>query len=126
VHWGHVAEVPAQCRAALTLRPAEGPACPTPVAGIDDPIRGVARPFEARSARLELFCVDVGWMGRGIGAALFGWVTETAPGLGVTRLEIEADPGAVPSYERIGARKIGTVPSAAIAGRFLPRLALRF
>lgn len=125
-HWGYDADFLEKCRDALTLTPAQVPACPTAVAELDGAIRGVARvAFDAQTASLELFFVDAGWIGRGIGTTLFGWVTETARGLGATRLDIESDPGAVPFYVRMGACQIGTVPSSVIANRVLPRLELR-
>jgi hypothetical protein len=37
-------------------------------------------------------------------------------------MTIDADPGAVPFYERMGAVPAGLVPSGSIPGRFLPRL----
>ena len=46
----------------------------------------------------------------------------TARALGAVRMIIEADPGATPFYERMGARHAGFVRSQSIAGRMLPRM----
>jgi hypothetical protein len=53
---------------------------------------------------------------------LFGWAAARAQGLGAVRMIIEADPGAAPFYERMGARYAGFAPSKSIPGRMLPRM----
>ena len=55
---------------------------------------------------------------------LFEWATAKARSLGAARMMIEADPGAAPFYERMGARHAGFTASQSIAGRMLPRLQL--
>jgi GNAT superfamily N-acetyltransferase len=47
------------------------------------------------------------YTGRGIGAALFAHALERGRGLGASVLKIEADPNALPFYERMGAQKVG-------------------
>jgi hypothetical protein len=42
--------------------------------------------------------------------------------LGFERITLEADPGAEPFYLAMGARRIGSVPSGSIPGRFIPLL----
>ena len=49
--------------------------------------------------------VEPALLGAGIGRRLFEWATATARNLGAVRITIEADPGAVPFYERMGARQ---------------------
>lgn len=58
------------------------------------------------------------------GRLLLQWAVETARQYGAGRIEIDADPDAAGFYERMGARQTGTVPSASIPGRMLPRLIL--
>jgi len=41
----------------------------------------------------------------------------------MTRVVLDADPGAEPFYARFGARRTGEVPSGSIEGRMLPRMA---
>jgi GNAT superfamily N-acetyltransferase len=48
-------------------------------------------------------------MGRGIGRALFRHALERARALGFQQLEVESDPNAEGFYERMGARRVGTV-----------------
>jgi hypothetical protein len=42
--------------------------------------------------------------------------------LGAVRMTIEADPGAAPFYEHMGAQYAGFAPSQSIPGRMLPRM----
>ena len=75
---------------------------------------------------LELlhFWVRPEWIGRGIGRELFLHASNKARELGCKNLYIESDPNAEGFYRRMGARRIGTVPST-VAGqpRELPLLA---
>lgn len=75
---------------------------------------------EGQQADLNKLFVAPEGMGQGVGRALMEWAIRTAHKAGAVRIEIEADPDAVPFYERMGARVIGQVPSEAIAGRMLP------
>lgn len=63
--------------------------------------------------------------GQGVGKKLFDWCVETARSEEAATLDIHADPGAVPFYERMGATQIGRVPSGSIPGRFLPHMTVR-
>ena len=70
---------------------------------------------------LKLF-VEPTTLRGGIGRTLFAWATDQATSSGASRLVIEADPGAVPFYRRMGAEDCGLAPSGSIAGRMLPKL----
>ena len=61
-------------------------------------------------------------MRQGVGRALYDDACDIARNMGLTELQIEADPHAVGFYERRGARRIGEAPSQSIAGRVLPLL----
>ena len=63
-------------------------------------------------------------MSRGVGNALMAAVRTTLAAGGVASLLIQADPGAAPFYERVGAVLKGTMPSLSIPGRDLPLLEL--
>lgn len=57
-------------------------------------------------AWLEDLWVEPAWMRRGIGAALFQAAADRARAAGARRMEWEAEPNALPFYERLGARRV--------------------
>ena len=79
--------------------------------------------FAAADCELEHFWVAPARMGTGVGRRLFAHARDLARGIGAPRLGISADPNAEGFYARLGARRIGDVPSTP-AGRTLPRLVL--
>lgn len=61
-------------------------------------------------------------MGAGLGRALFERAAAHAVSLGSARMIWDADPHAVPFYQRMGAYSAGESPSGSIPGRMLPRM----
>lgn len=78
---------------------------------------------DGADAEVEGLWVDPSAMGRGAGRALFEECVRRARAAGAARLIIDSDPNAVGFYERMGAKRIGAVPTA-IEGRELPRLVM--
>jgi GNAT superfamily N-acetyltransferase len=76
---------------------------------------------EGATFDLEHMWVDPGRMGEGVGARLFRHAIERVRGSGGDRLQIASDPNAEGFYRRMGARRIGEIPSSP-AGRTLPVL----
>jgi GNAT superfamily N-acetyltransferase len=76
------------------------------------------------NADLVKLFVEPRLLGVGVGRLLFEWAMAKARNLGAVRMTIEADPGALPFYERMGARQTGFVHSQSIPGRMLPYLQL--
>jgi GNAT superfamily N-acetyltransferase len=74
-------------------------------------------------AWLEDLWVDPGYMGRGVGTALFSDATLRATTAGAKRLEWEADLDAVGFYERMGGRRVRGSAVTEL-GRVLPIMAL--
>ena len=70
------------------------------------------------------FFVDPPHIGRGAGRLLWRDAVVRARGLGYDQLLIQSDPNAEGFYLRLGAQRIGEVPSAAQEGRVLPLLLL--
>lgn len=62
-----------------------------------------------KDGRLHLLNLWVlpGWMGRGIGRALFNHAVMRAKTLGFREIEIESDPNAEGFYLRMGGRRVG-------------------
>ncbi len=125
-HWGYDAAFIDACRAELTLTTANLEAFAFKMAAAADgtPLAVAAVGRTAPIAELELMFVDPPAMGRGLGRRLFGWACATARKAGATRMRIEADPGARPFYERMGAVVTGDAASGSVPGRRLPVLHL--
>ena len=123
--WGYDDAFLAACRTELTLRPDELQTTRIQVAERDAAVVGMVQvKVDGADADLLKLFVEPTLLGTGIGRLLLGWATTTASDLGAVRMMIEADPGAAPFYERMGARQDGFAPSRSIPGRMLPRLLL--
>jgi GNAT superfamily N-acetyltransferase len=124
--WGYDDAFMTACRTELTLRPDELQSTYLQVAERDCTAVGLAqvKVAGADADLLKLF-VEPALIGSGVGRLLFGWATATARALGAVRMIIEADPGAAPFYEHMGARHAGLAASQSIAGRMLPRLQMQ-
>ncbi|MEU6395066.1 GNAT family N-acetyltransferase [Streptomyces sp. NPDC046939] len=125
-HWGYDEAFMAACVAELTLRPEEVEARRTVVAQAPDGrLVGLAT-LEGEPPRGELGLMFVApeAMGGGVGRLLFDHVREAARAAGFTGFDWAADPNAVPFYEAMGGRRVGTVPSGSLPGRVLPLMEL--
>lgn len=122
-HWGYDEAFLAACRDELTITAADLARDPIVAALLGDGMVGVAQvTSDATGCFLEKLFVSPGCMGQGIGRRLFLWSIESARGLGARELVIDADPQAVPFYERLGCVRQGSAPSCSIPGRRIPRL----
>jgi GNAT superfamily N-acetyltransferase len=72
------------------------------------------------TAILEDLWVLPAFMGKGIGRALFEHAVDQARRFGAQNIELDADPNAVPFYERLGCRVIGE--SLSEWGRIIPHM----
>jgi GNAT superfamily N-acetyltransferase len=121
--WGYDDAFMAACRAELTLRHEELQTTSLQVAERDAAVVGLVQvKVDGADADLLKLFVEPTLLGAGIGRLLLGWATTKASDLGAVRMIVEADPGAAPFYERMGARHDGFAPSQSIPGRMLPRL----
>jgi GNAT superfamily N-acetyltransferase len=123
--WGYSDAFMIACRAELTLVPDELKSTHVQVAERDTILAGMAqiKVIDTDADLLKLF-VEPALLRSGVGSLLFEWATARAKSLGAVRMAIEADPGAAPFYERMGARYAGFAPSQSIPGRLLPRMLL--
>lgn len=123
-HWGYDAAFMDACREELSLTPEDADDWLI-VAEMGGQAAGVAQvaPLDT-GADLLLFFVDPSFIGQGVGRALFDWVLTRCRAMKADRLMIEADQGAAPIYEHMGARRVGEVASQSIPGRMLPLLQL--
>jgi GNAT superfamily N-acetyltransferase len=121
--WGYDDAFMTACRAELTLRPDELQSTHLQVAERETAVAGLAqvKVTDVDADLLKLF-VEPALLRSGVGRLLFEWAIATARALGAIRMIIEADPGATPFYEHMGARHAGFARSQSIAGRMLPRM----
>jgi GNAT superfamily N-acetyltransferase len=121
--WGYDDAFMTACRTELTLRPDELQSTHLQVAELDFAAVGLAqiKVTSTHADLLKLF-VEPALLRSGVGRLLFEWATARARALGAVRMIIQADPGAAPFYERMGAHYAGFAPSQSIPGRMLPRL----
>lgn len=125
--WGYDAAFMDACRGELTLTAGELATSDLIMAEIRGQAAGLAQVTRgANPADLLKLFVDPPFIGTGLGRLLFDWAAGTARAQGADALTIEADPGARPFYERMGARLVGEAPSGSIPGRMLPLLEFRF
>lgn len=122
-YWGYHAEFLEACRDELCLQPEDFSRAVVRVGEDDD---GKVIGFYAISqaddgeAEVSFFFVDLPFIGKGMGRRLFDDLVEVAREAEVRSLRIDADPGAATFYERMGAERVGDVPSESIPGRLLP------
>ena len=121
--WDYDASFMIACRTELTLVPDELKSTHLQVAERGSIVVGLAqvKVADTDADLLKLF-VEPALLRSGVGGLLFEWATARAQSLGAVRMIIEADPGAVAFYERMGARYAGFAPSQSIPGRVLPRM----
>ena len=123
--WGYDDAFMIACRTELTLVPDELKSTHVQVAERGTIVAGLAqvKVTDTDADLLKLF-VEPALLRSGVGSLLFEWATARAKSLGAVRMVIEADPGAAPFYERMGACHAGFARSQSIPGRVLPRLLL--
>ena len=123
--WGYDEAFLEACREELSITADDMGKSNVQIAEDDTGILGLAQvTTEGRQADLDKLFVDPLKLKSGVGKGLFAWAVKTAMSEGAERMIIEADPEAAEFYRRMGAKDAGTAPSAAIPGRFLPRLVL--
>ena len=125
--WGYDDAFMTACRSELTLRSDELRSTHLQVAQRNTGVVGLAQVkiIGVDAELLKLF-VEPAELKSGVGRLLFEWAAARARDLGAIKMVIEADPGAAPFYERMGARQVGFAASQSIAGRMLPRLQMEF
>ena len=123
--WGYDDAFLTACREELSITADDLRKSNVRIAEDDTGILGLAQvTTEGGQADLDKLFVDPLKLRTGVGKRLFAWAVKTAESEGADRMIIEADPEAAEFYRRMGAKDAGTAPSAAIPGRFLPRLVL--
>lgn len=123
-HWAYPAEWLALWRDDLTFTPDYVARRPVFVAERGGELVGVyALVGPSETPEIDHFWIRPAAMGQGVGGRLFAHLAEQARAGGARLLEIASDPHAEGFYRKMGARRVGDVPSRP-AGRTLPLLHL--
>ena len=123
-HWNYPQDWIDSWKADLTLTPEFIAKHEVFVAIIDEAIAGCCALVVGDTiAELEHMWIYPEQMGKGVGRALFAHTTRRAAELGLSELELSADPHAEPFYERMGAQRVGDIPADMFGqARVLPRM----
>lgn len=123
-HWGYAEELLDSWAAELTFDAALFARAWIRVAEEGGVVLGVlALTGSGAEREIEHLWVEPSAHGRGVGRALVEAAVRAAREQGVRRIRIDSDPNAVAFYERVGAKRIGSVASS-VPGRELPVLEL--
>ena len=121
-HWGYDQQFIEACRKELTITQTDLANDLMIVAEEQNQMIGIAHvTVDDIGCYLDKLFVEPGYMGGGVGRALYEWALDTARNLKARKLIIEADPDAAPFYEKMGAGLDGQIESSSISDRFLPR-----
>lgn len=119
-HWGYDAEFMDLARPSLTVTPEYLESNECWVAEVDGATLGWFSLVPiADGLLLDNFFVAPSHIGSGVGRLMWDEAVRRAEAAGVGRMTLEADPNAAGFYERMGARRIGSV-RAPDTGRELP------
>lgn len=122
-HWGYSPAFMAACEAELTFTPGYITNRRVYVAEEDGLVLGFyALASEGDAAELENLFVEPVAIGQGVGRRLWEHAVVAARSQGCQTLFVDSDPSAEAFYRRMGAERVGEVPSGSIPGRMLPRL----
>lgn len=107
-HWGYPDAWIQLWSPSLTITPEFITSHETYVAWMEEkPVGFCAVSREEDQASVEHLWVSPGYIGKGVGAALFKHMFARCKELGVRVLAIESDPNAQGFYEHMGAKKVG-------------------
>ena len=124
-HWGYDPGFLERAERELTVRAIDLALGRTFVAERDGAVVGFyGLEYEAPELGLAYMFAEPRHIGSGVGAALMAHATAEAKRHGATTLRIESDPNAEAFYLRMGAKRVGEVPSGTEPGRLLPLLQL--
>jgi len=122
-HWGYDAAFMAAAAPELTISAELIATAAVHVAETDGEVRGVyVLSIEEGRPTLRDLWVDPAAMGTGVGTRLWRHMRGEARARGYAAVRIASDPHAEPFYLRMGARRVGVIPSTVLAGRSLPLL----
>ena len=124
-HWPYSREFLERVRPMLQLSPDDVREHEVWVLEVDGLVAGWHRvTLHGDRAELEDLWLEPPMIGTGRGRGLFEHAVGVARRAGATALEWDAEPYAEGFYRAMGGEEVGRSPSAAVAGRTLPRMRL--
>lgn len=78
--------------------------------------------FELSTEKLDALFIDPDFIGKGIGKLLWKNLLNIAKDLDMKQFTLDSDPNAEGFYLKMGAKKIGSIPSSFFTDRSLPLL----
>lgn len=125
-YWGYDPAFIEACRKELTIDPndMESRRVTVAVEGSGPPVGLYTLEGSPPEGEVGMLFVEPDQIGTGVGRLLWDHMTSRASSLGFRSLRIEADPGAVTFYQKMGCIVVGSAPSGSIPGRHLPLLVL--
>ncbi|MEJ8546313.1 GNAT family N-acetyltransferase [Brevibacillus borstelensis] len=125
-YWGYDAEFMEACRQELMIHPEFLQTCHVYLAEEAGKILGFYRlSIGEKEALLEDLFVDPAAIGRQVGKSLWNHLLDTARELKIDHFLIHSDPYAEGFYAKMGAIRIGGIPSTVIPGRQLPLMKMQ-
>lgn len=125
-YWGYSDEFMRQCYNELkvTREKLQAPEFQFEVAVMNNTLAGFycLEKLSALDFEVEALFVAPEFIGQGVGRFLWQALINIATGAGAETLKIASDPAAESFYLKMGAKRIGEIPSESIAGRELPLL----
>lgn len=129
-YWGYSDEFMQQCYNELqvTVAKLQAPEFQFEVAAMGDKLAGFycLEKIDEALFEVEALFVAPEFIGQGVGRLLWHALLNVATDTGAKKLKIASDPSAEPFYLKMGAKRVGQIPSESIAGRHLPLLSVEF
>ncbi|WP_181350338.1 GNAT family N-acetyltransferase [Thalassobacillus sp. CUG 92003] len=120
-HWGYDHAFLAACKENLTITHAYIKQNPVYVMNYGEEVYGFYS-LLLEDEKLDFLYVNPDHIGEGIGRSLWQHIIETAAKYGLQHFTIDSDPYAESFYLKMGARRIGEIPSTVFQYRKLPLL----
>jgi N-acetylglutamate synthase-like GNAT family acetyltransferase len=122
--WGYSKEFMDKCKDDLTITVSYMEN--NPVYVMEDDSKIVAfYTFSLEHRKLEALFIDPDYIGKGLGKTLWSDLLNKAKQLNLEEFTIDSDPNAEAFYLKMGAKKVGEIPSTVFPGRSLPLLSVK-
>ena len=118
-YWGYSKEFLDKSNASITVTKEYLEEYPTYILELNENIIAFYS-FSFQPNRLEAMFIEPNYIGKGFGRLLWSDVMQKAIQFNWTEFVLDSDPNAEGFYIRMGAKRLGTIPSPVIPNRVLP------